>query len=73
MTYSAGCPRSDLAELLESLKQNNLVVVKNSRKKFDQVSLVSTEAAKQKLANIYLNPPKNLKDLVRLYGFPVLL
>ncbi|KAL5377804.1 hypothetical protein DPSP01_009582 [Paraphaeosphaeria sporulosa] len=73
ITNILGCPRSDLAELLESLKQNNLVVVKNSRKKFDQVSLVSTEAAKQKLANIYLNPPKNLKDLVRLYGFPVLL
>ncbi|KAL5435653.1 hypothetical protein PMIN07_012190 [Paraphaeosphaeria minitans] len=64
ITGILGCPRSDLAKVLERLKQKNLIVLKNSKKKFDQVSLVSTEAAKQKLADTYLDASKNLNDLV---------
>lgn len=73
MTYRVGCTRSDLAKLLEHLKQNHIVLLKNLKKKVDHVSLVPTEATKQKLANNYLDPSKSLDDMVRLRVFLSLL
>lgn len=58
--------------MLEKLKQNNLIQVKNAKEKLDQISLVSGEAAKQELADMCLNPSKKLDSLVRPDVSPLL-
>jgi DNA-binding MarR family transcriptional regulator len=68
-TNRVGYTQSDLARLLEDLKQNNVVLSKSSRINSERVSLVSTEAAKRKLADIYLDPSRNPVLTVRLHGF----
>ncbi|KAF2449445.1 DNA-binding protein [Karstenula rhodostoma CBS 690.94] len=63
ITKTLGCTRSDVAKLLGNLKQNNVVLLKDSRSS-EHVSMVPTEAAKQKLADLYLDPSKHVDDLV---------
>ncbi|KAL1594455.1 hypothetical protein SLS60_010215 [Paraconiothyrium brasiliense] len=58
--------RSDLAKLLERLKQDNIVHLEKPRRKSEHVALISTETSKRALTDIYLDPSKSIKTLVSL-------